>query len=304
MARNFKGLTVQGLILISPGLDMSATSGGRAGNDLPYILEFPSLAVAAWEHEKVARAGRKVEAVFNEAAEFAQTELAIGLFKGATLSYEERHRLAQGEAYFIGLPASAIELANLRIDSQTFLEKLMGEGKIVGRTDTRVVADVPKTPVNPDRPAAANDPALNLGASNVRKSPAIKRYFEDELKVSTARDYVSLSLDVNFRWNWSELIYDPDPMDPSFYVNPTGYIATAMRTQPQLQLLLVGGYYDLAVPLLAPRYALAHAGVPLERVRMMAMSGPHSTFEGKANRIEGTSAVRAFMLENALRPHH
>jgi carboxypeptidase C (cathepsin A) len=299
MMPELKELRVAGLILISPGLDLSGSSGSEAGNDLPYILELPSMAAAAWVHQKVDPAGRTLESFFGEAERFAETDFALGLIQGSTLSAEERHRLAIREASFIGLPAAFIEEHGLRIDSQLFLETLMGKDKIVGRLDTRIVADVPKAPANPDRPAAANDPALHLGASNVIKSSLAKNYFENDLKVKTARDYLALSLDVNFRWNWSELLYDKDPKDPSFYINPTGNIAAAMHAQPAMRLLLIGGYYDMAVPLLAPRYALAHTDIPTGRMLMKAMAGPHSTFEGAENRRAGTSTLRAFMRGDA-----
>jgi hypothetical protein len=257
------------------------------------------MAAAAWVHQKVDPAGRTLESFFGEAERFAETDFALGLLQGSTLAAAERHRLAIREASFIGLPAEFIEEHGLRIDSQLFLETLMGKDKIVGRLDTRIVADVPKAPANPDRPAAANDPALHLGASNVIKSSLAKNYFENDLKVKTARDYLALSLDVNFRWNWSALLYDKDPKDPSFYINPTGNIAAAMHAQPAMRLMLIGGYYDMAVPLLAPRYALTHTDIPAGRMLMKAMAGPHSTFEGAENRRAGTMGVRAFLRGDA-----
>jgi carboxypeptidase C (cathepsin A) len=296
MMRELKDMPLSGLILISPALDMSAASGGNLGNDLPFILDFPSMAIAAWEHRRIDRASRSLTAVFDDASTFAQSDYALALLKGSAITSSERHQLAQRMSSFIGLPVETIERANLRVDSQAFLEQLMEvEDKIVGRLDTRVVAPKPGSSIKPDRPAAANDPALGLGTSNVIKSESAKRYFEKELKVKTARDYLALSLDVNFRWNWCELLYDMDPKDPSFYLNPTSYIADIMNAQPKMRLLVVGGVYDMAVPLLAPRYALTHAGVPLERVSIKALAGPHSVFEGRENLREGSDLVHAFL---------
>jgi hypothetical protein len=59
--------------------------------------------------------------------------------------------------------------------------------------------------------------------------------------------------------------------------------------------LLVGGYYDMAVPLMGPRYALTHGGVPMERVDMHAFVAPHSAFQGDANLAVGAGVVRDFM---------
>jgi hypothetical protein len=95
---------------------------------------------------------------------------------------------------------------------------------------------------------------------------------------------------VNFRWNWQA-----SGRTPGFYVNPTANIATLMTKQKATRLLLLGGYYDLATPLLAPRYALAHAGLPAERVTIKAFAAGHSPFEGEANLAKFSEAVHAFV---------
>jgi carboxypeptidase C (cathepsin A) len=280
-------LPIAGVIFISPMLDASGTSSAP-GNDLPYIFDLPSMAVAAWEHHKIDRAGRTIEQVYAEAEHFAQSDYAVALQQGSLLPAPERERLAGRMAGFIGLPAEMIAADNLRVDSQEFLEKLLGaEGRIVGRLDTRVSAPKVDPAKLPDRPAAANDPALGLGSTNVIKSEPIKAYMERELGVHAARDYLSLTLDVNFHWNWRGETAQP----PQFYVNPTPDIASAMIQQPRMRLLLVGGYYDMAVPVLAPRYALTHAGVPLDRVSMQALVAAHSALEGDA----GTAVVHDFV---------
>jgi hypothetical protein len=113
---------------------------------------------------------------------------------------------------------------------------------------------------------------------------------ERELGVHTGRDYLSLTLDVNFRWNWRGT-----GREPRFYVNPTPNIAAAMVKQPRMRVLLVGGYYDMAVPVLGPRYAMTHAGVPLERLTMQAFVAPHSAFQGDANLANGSAVVHEFL---------
>lgn len=290
MLKDAGDLPIAGLILISPMLDASG-SADTTGNDQPYIFALPSMAVAAWEHNKIDRAGRTIEQVYAHAERFAQSDYAVALQQGSLLAAAERDRIAARMVALIGLPARTIAAANLRIDTQSFLEKLLAaDGLIVGRLDTRVTAPKPDPAKAPQRPPGANDPALGLGASNIIKSEPIKAYMEGELGVHTARDYLSLTLDVNFRWNWQGA-----GGSPRFYVNSTPNIAAAMTRQPQMRVLLVGGYYDMAVPLLGPRYALTHAGVPMERVTMHAFVAPHSAFQGEANLATGADVVRDFV---------
>jgi len=283
-------LPIAGVLLISPLLDASGTDSAP-GNDLPYIFNLPSMAIAAWEHNKIDRAGRTLEQVYTEAEHFAQTDYAVALQQGSLLPTSDRDRLATRIAALIGLSAQTVAADNLRVGSQEFLEKLLGaEGRIVGRLDTRVSAPKPDPAALPNRPAAANDPALGLGPSNVIKSEPIKAYMERELGVHTQRDYISLTLDVNFRFKWHS-----ETREPQFYINSAPNIASAMIKQPRMRLLLVDGYYDMAVPMLAPRYALTHAGVPLDRASLQALVAPHAAFEGEANLAAGTVVVHDFL---------
>ena len=289
-AKDLEDVRVAGLILVSPLLDASATADA-AGNDLPFVFELPSLAAGAWYHERIDRKGRTLEQFYEEAVGFAQSDYIVALQQGATLPAARRAQIAAKMSAFIGLPAAAIEASNLRVGSETFLQTLLaGKGLLVGRLDMRVSAPKPPPAKDTSRPPAADDPALGLKGSNVIKSPPIKAYLENDLKVNTKRDYLSLTLDVNFRWNWQA-----SGRTPGFYVNPTANIATLMTKQKTARLLLLGGYYDLATPLLAPRYALTHAGLPAERVTIKAFAAGHSPFEGEANLAKFSEAVHAFV---------
>ena len=288
-------LPLAGIVLVSPMLDASGSSEAP-GNDQPYIFSLPSMAVAAREHNKIDRAGQTLEQVYLEAEHFAQSDYAVALQQGSLLPAAQRARIAGRMSGLIGLPVQTLEEVNLRVGIQFFLEHLLaGEGLLVGRLDSRVTAPKPDPDKAPQRPPGANDPALGLGASNVVKSEVIKTYMEQELGVHTARDYLSLTLDVNFRWHWGSDNDGP----PRFYDNATPNIAAAMAKHPHMRVLLVGGYYDLAVPVLGPRYALAHAGVPMDRVDMRAFVAPHSAFQGEANLTSGSGVVREFIREVA-----
>jgi carboxypeptidase C (cathepsin A) len=275
-------LNLEGLIFISPALGNEGE-----GSDLDYIFALPSMAVAAVHNGKVSAGRRSVEAVFENARNFAMGDYALALMKGSLLPDSERDRVAARMSALIGLPEQMIADNHLRLDPETFRKALRkDEGLVVGRLDTRVTAPVP-TEV-PKRPSAANDPALGLGSSNVVISDAIGAYMRDELKVPTDRPYVSLTLDVNFKWTWPQ---SPGGAAPSGTAN----IAKIMKAKPGLRLLLVGGYYDLAVPVLAPRYALDHAWLPMERVEMVALETGHSAFEGEKGREKMKSLMAGFI---------
>ncbi|MGB8010063.1 MAG: hypothetical protein WCF68_00500 [Terriglobales bacterium] len=290
MAKDIGDLNIAGLILISPGTDMSGEAGAAA--DQHFVFTLPSMAAAAYAQKRIPAAGSGVEQVFEEARAFAQSDYVVALQQGSALAAAERDRLAEHMAKLIGLPAATIAAANLRIDTQDFLEQLV-PGKIVGRLDTRVAAPKPEAPLVAGRPKAADDPALHLGASNVIRNARARDYLRDEIGVKTGLDYISLTLDVNFAWDWNSGSHQIE--DNLRYLNPTPNLAKLMNDKPASRLLLLSGYYDLATPLLYQRYALTHSGVPLARTRMAAFAAGHTVYEDDAVRQQVSKELHDFI---------
>jgi carboxypeptidase C (cathepsin A) len=287
LAKDAGDLPLKGLVLISPLLDASASSE-TAGNDLPFIFELPAMAVTAWKQGKSTLKAADPEAVFEAARRYAEGDYALALLKGDRIAPAERTKVAARLAQLIGLSAKTIADQRLRVETQLFLSSLLPD-KIVGRLDGRVAAPV-RHDLPTDRPAAANDPSLGLGQSNIIRSAPAKDYFNHDLGVPLDRDYVSLSLDINFQFD-----FHTGGRDELFYVNPTPNIGALMTAKPDLRVLLVGGYYDLAVPMLAARYAVERAGLPMDRVAYAAFDSGHSPFDGEAARIRMQSLLHGFL---------
>jgi len=193
----------------------------------------------------------------------------------------------------IGLPEAVIAAASLRIDTQDFLEQLL-PGKIVSQIDTRVSAPKPNAPLVAGRTRAADDPALNMGTSNVKKSVWIRDYLRNEVGVKTDLDYISLTLDVNFAWNWNS---GSTKLEDNLHFNATPNIAKLMREKPGSRLLLIGGYYDLATPVLYQRYTLTHADVPLDRTRMVTLASGHTVYDRDESRQLVSAELHDFIAK-------
>lgn len=284
MARDMVQLNVAGLVLVSPALEMSLHTDQQAINALP------TMAVAAWQHRKAPDDPRSAAAVWNEARAFAQTDYAAALQHGTALDQAEAARIAERIARMLHLSPAAIRKGNLRVPAQQFLEQVM-PGQIVGRLDTRVIAPQPAGSAMPDRPAAANDPALGLGRSNVIMSAPIGRYLRDDLRVATTRDYVSLTLDVNFAWD-----FRPAGPRPPFSINVADYMGDLLAARPTARVLVYGGYFDLATPVLATQYGITHSRLPLDRVEFALSENGHSVFEERG-RAESVSILRQFVAK-------
>jgi carboxypeptidase C (cathepsin A) len=290
MAKDLGDLNVAGLILVSPGMDFSGEAA--LARDQEYVFALPSMAAAAYAHRKAATEVRSVEQAFDEARAFAQSDYVIALQQGSTLDAQDRDRLADRMSKLIGLPASAVAAANLRIDTQDFLEQLM-PGEVVGRIDTRVAAPKPGSALVAGRPKAADDPALHMGASNLIKNTRVRDYLLNEVGVKTKLDYVSLTLDVNFAWNWNSGSHKIE--DELRSLSVASNLAKLMKEKPAVQMLLLSGYYDLATPVLYQQYVLTHSGVPLERTHMITVEAGHTVYEDGA-REQVSGELHKFVL--------
>ena len=140
-------------------------------------FSLPTMAIAAWHHQKVDRRGRTAEQYLRRGdARSPRATISPPCTRARRCPSAERERIAQRMSEFIGLPAADILAADLRVDDDLFVDGLLRDrNQLVGRLDSRVTAPV-RPPARADRPAAANDPSLGLGATNVIRSAAITRY--------------------------------------------------------------------------------------------------------------------------------
>lgn len=267
-------VNLAGLLFISPALSIEE----RGYSDLVQAL--PAMAVAAAAHGRGIMAGQAAPQVYARAAEFATNDYALALLRGSALSQAERTRIAGRLSGLLGLPAKMIEDNRLRVDVETFRDALLAaDDKVVGRLDSRVTAARAKVVAPAGRPSAANDPALGLGSSNVIVSASLGDYMRRELGVATTMDYVALTLDVNFQWSWPRIQgADKGP-------DLLGNLREAMAVHPAMKVLMVGGYYDMTIPVLATRQAIDQAWLPAGRVELAALETGHSAFEGEAGRV-------------------
>lgn len=269
-------LRLDSITLVSPMLD-ATTVAEAPENDLAAVFALPTMAVAAWFHG-AARAGvDDVAEVWAEAERFAVDELLPALHRGVALELETRTRLAARIAELAGLSPDAVLAADLRVGSEDFLRRLRAdEGLVVGRLDVRVAGPLPEP--HPDgRPPAADDPALGLGRGNVIHSAPIARYLRDELGAPVDADepYVSLSLDLNFAWDWRPA----EAMPPIFRTSVATNLGEVAKERPDLRILLLGGYFDLATTLASTIHAVRHSGVPASAVEIRPLIAGHSLDE-------------------------
>lgn len=233
------GMSLNGVVLLSSLLDFSTVEPSM-GNDLYYQVYLPSLTGVAHFHRKIQ--GDR-DALVKESTEFAFGEYAAALLKGNELDSETRKTLADKLARLTGID-SAIWLAHdLRLDSTFFrAELLRKEGKVIGRFDGRVAWDAStKSAEFPNY-----DPSFSLTYGAF--SSAMLDYLGRELGYKEEKPYEILTAKVQpWRWDVTNEV-----------VNVTDRLVAAMRDNPHLRVLFMGGRTDLATPPQGTAHSVRH----------------------------------------------
>ncbi|MEO6788356.1 MAG: peptidase S10 [Chthoniobacteraceae bacterium] len=241
------GMYLNGFIVIS-GLLNFQTLRADTANDLPFICYLPTEAATAAFHGKLApELSANPGKTLAEVRTFAFGEYATALLKGRTLPADERKRIAEKLARYTGLPLQTVEDADLRISPSAFRKALLKkEGKIIGRFDARVVAE----DSDPSDPNPEFDPSHAFIAGPF--SAAANAYVRGVLGYETDQPYRILA--AGLPWNYRSFSNRYASMEPR--------LASAMKQNPNLRVLVCQGMRDLAVPPDAMRFSLEHMPIP------------------------------------------
>ncbi len=233
------GMSLNGVVLLSSLLDFSTLQTAQ-GNDLAYQVFLPVLTGVAHFHGKI-KGDR--DALVKESPELAFGDYAAALIKGNSLDPETKAQLADRLSKLTGIDAEVWLERDLRLDSTFFRSELLRkEGKVLGRFDGRVAWHA--TDKAADSPGYDPSYSLAYGAF----STAMLDYLGRELGYKEDQPYEILTSKVQpWRWDTTNEV-----------VNLSDRLATAMRDNPHLKVLVMGGYTDLATPPEGVAYSVRH----------------------------------------------
>ncbi|MGA9334520.1 MAG: peptidase S10 [Rudaea sp.] len=251
-------IDLNGVILLSQILsfsnDIDVPPLLNPGVDQSYALALPTYAATAWYHHKLAQQPAQLEPFLKQVEHFAMTDYVQALAAGSTLDPATRRSIAEKLHDYTGLPVAYIEKANLRVSGGEFEKTLQDDADMTtGRLDTRFSGPT----MDPLSQTSQYDP------QSAAISSAYISVFNDY-----ARNQLHYGRDVTFHpfgnvypWNWQ---HQPPGAESPFPMstNVMPDLATAMKYNPQMHVLLTGGYYDLATPFFAAEYEMHHLPIP------------------------------------------
>ena len=249
---------LNGVILLSAILSFDMSADGpetNPGVDVPYELVLPTYAASAWYHHKLPSNPPELGPLLDEVQHFALTDYALALGQGANLPDDQRDAIAEKLHDYTGLPVDYIKKANLRINGGKFEQTLqISDDLTTGRLDTRFsgpTMDALGEEADYDPQSAAISSAYVSGFND---------YVRNQLQYGQGKIY-NPEIDV-FKW-WE--FKHAQPGAPFAFPGATNVmpdIADAMKYNPQLKIMLNGGYYDLATPYYEGWYEMHHLPIP------------------------------------------
>lgn len=233
------GMSLNGVVFLSSLLDFRTLTGSQ-GDDLIYQVYLPLYTSVAHFHGKL-KGDR--DALVKQSREFAMGDYTTALLAGSGLDPAKRQAIAEKLSALTSLPVPLILESSLRIDPTRFRgELLRKEGKVLGRFDARVAW--PTT--DPSSDFAEYDPSFSLALGAY--STAMLSYLGSDLGWKEDSPYEILTGKVQ-PWKMGQ---------GNGYVNMSGRLAGAMRDNPHLRILVMGGHADLATPPDGIAYSLSH----------------------------------------------
>jgi carboxypeptidase C (cathepsin A) len=250
---NEKSIDLNGVILLSQifnfGSDIDAARQ-NPGIDLAFETGLPTYAATAWYHHKLPNQPAALEPFLKEVEDYAFSEYAHALALGTDLSASEKQQVAEKLHEYTGLSVAYLLKADLRVSGGGFTKNLQDdEGLTTGRLDTRFSGPS----LDPLSSESEYDPQSSAISSAY--VALFNDYVRRDLKYGEGQTYLPEAQFDGHEWDFK---HAGNPIS----VNVSADLATAMKTNPRLKVMVNGGYYDLATPFYAAYYEDKHLPIP------------------------------------------
>jgi carboxypeptidase C (cathepsin A) len=293
-----KTVDFNGVILLSEILNFDDSADlpqFNPGVEIPYQLALPTYAATAWYHHKLPDAPKDLAPLLTEVEHFAMNEYAQALEAGSALPAEQRRAIVAKLHQYTGLTPEYIEKANLRINVGEFTKTLQDDSDMTaGRLDSRFSGPT----MDPLSKEADYDPqSAAIGSAYVS---AFNDYVRKELKYGEGKEFKP---EINIEVSWNMQHQAPGlPFALPLTPNVMPDLSSAMKYNPDLKVMLNGGYFDLATPFYEGIYEMQHLQIPAKlqsNIEYQYYESGHMVYAHAESLKTLHDAVAAFITKTA-----
>lgn len=249
-----QGIAMNGVIMVSAVFDLR-TLLFPPNDDLPYVVHFPTYAATAWYHKKSRTRHGSLELFLDEVRKFTVEEYVPALFLGDQITADRKNEVANKLALYSGLSSEFWLRADLRVRAGEYFQELFREeGMTVGRLDSRYKG------INEDLLSQFSDYDPQSRAISPAYITTFLDYFHRELGVNKKLLYtITAGRRDGFKWDWSHegnVIWNANAA-----VNTAPDMASTLTQDPNMKVLILNGYYDLATVFYGVEHTIDHLGL-------------------------------------------
>jgi carboxypeptidase C (cathepsin A) len=286
-----QGIALNGVIMVSAVFDIRSLSF-PVGDDLSYIVHFPTYAATAWYHDKILNKSTELKSFLKEVRNFTRDEYMSALFKGDQLSVEEKNLIASKLESYTGVKSNRWLKADLRITASEFFQEFMrDEGMTVGRLDTRFKG------INQDPFSQFSDHDPQSYAISPAYIQGFLNYFYGDLGVDKELVYsITAGRRGGFKWDWNHK--GNEGWGSYTAINTGPDMARALSRDPNMKVLILNGYYDAATVFYGVEHSINHLGLTSdikENIIMKYYEAGHMMYTHKPSLAKFKSDVSEFI---------
>jgi carboxypeptidase C (cathepsin A) len=225
------------------------------GLDLPYQLALPSFAATAWYHNRLPHKSADLHGFLMQVEQFAMTDYARALSKGTSLDDKTRGAIAERLHEYTGLPVWYILKSDLRVSYGAFQHALLADKDLdTGTLDTRFTSYA----LDPLAKETQYDPqSASISSAYIA---AFNGYVRSDLHYGYGTEYKP---DANNFADWDFKHQPPDAGAPiKTLPNVMPDMAASLKENPNLKVMLNGGFFDVSTPYYEGWYEMHHLQIP------------------------------------------
>jgi len=279
---------INGVILISPALNMATLPFITAGNDQAYATSLPAMAATSWYHHKLPDQNqwKDMAAFLREVERFASTDFLVALFQGTSLEKPAKERIADRLHRYTGLSREYILRSDLRVTTSRFAKELLrDQGRAIGSLDGRYAQD--------ELDNVGDQPLSD--AFDSKTGPiymeTFQSYLRNVLGVDIEKRYLGGNGEANGKWK------RPANSRNAFsgFVDVSDLLAQGTKDSEKLRVFAAAGYNDLVTSYFALKYMLDHSRIDPKRVTMRDYAGGHMMYLNRPSGEALSNDIVAFI---------
>lgn len=259
-----EGIVVNGLVMVSPALDMQMINAVDITSLIAASAELPSFAACA------AALSGKTGFDAGPVEQFALSDYLVGLatMKGVPAPGD---KFIAKVADIIGLPVDIVRRERGWVSSTMFAHELRRDhNEVLSLYDATITRPSPANPWDP----TAGDPVLDN--SIAAYTAAFNAYAPDALGYHTELPYRVLPRNISHEWGYSGAHGGEDGLGLAL-----SGLQTTLLEYPKTKVMIANGRYDLVTPYFGSRWLVDQLAIPdpvREAIRLRVYEGGHMMY--------------------------